>query len=47
LLLIALTGWGQAEDRQRALQAGFDFHFTKPVDLQAIETAIAEHARRQ
>jgi signal transduction histidine kinase/ActR/RegA family two-component response regulator len=46
-LLIALTGWGQAEDRQRALQAGFDFHFTKPVDLQAIETAIAKHARRQ
>jgi signal transduction histidine kinase/CheY-like chemotaxis protein len=46
-LLIALTGWGQAEDRQRALQAGFDFHFTKPVDLQAIETAIAKRARRQ
>jgi PAS domain S-box-containing protein len=46
-LLIALTGWGQAEDRQRALQAGFDFHFTKPVDLQAIETAIAKHAQRQ
>jgi len=29
--LVALTGWGQAEDRQRALDAGFDQHFTKPV----------------
>ncbi len=36
LLLIALTGWGQTEDKQRALQAGFDYHFTKPVDLDAI-----------
>jgi PAS domain S-box-containing protein len=44
-LLIALTGWGQAEDKQRALQAGFDFHFTKPVDLEAIESAIVRHAR--
>jgi signal transduction histidine kinase/ActR/RegA family two-component response regulator len=46
-LLIALTGWGQAEDKQRALQAGFDLHFTKPVDLEEIEAAIAEHGRRQ
>lgn len=31
-LLIAATGWGQDEDRQRALQAGFDQHLTKPFD---------------
>src|SRR5262249_16425586 len=31
-LLIAITGWGQDEDRQRARQAGFDHHLTKPVD---------------
>ena len=31
--LIALTGWGQAHDQARARQAGFDHHFTKPVDL--------------
>jgi PAS domain S-box-containing protein len=30
--LIALTGWGQAEDRARALRTGFDVHLTKPVD---------------
>ena len=32
-LLVALTGYGQDEDRQRAHQAGFDRHFTKPVNL--------------
>ena len=33
LRLAALTGWGQAKDRQRALEAGFNRHFTKPVDI--------------
>ena len=32
-LLIALSGWGQEEDRARARQAGFDLHFVKPVDV--------------
>jgi len=45
LLLIALTGWGQTEDKERALQAGFDYHFTKPVELDAIQTTIAAHER--
>jgi PAS domain S-box-containing protein len=31
-LLVALTGWGQAQDKQAAAQAGFDLHWTKPVD---------------
>jgi PAS domain S-box-containing protein len=30
--LVALTGWGQQQDRARAAQAGFDLHLTKPVD---------------
>jgi PAS domain S-box-containing protein len=30
--LVALTGWGQEEDKRRATEAGFDEHFTKPVD---------------
>lgn len=30
--LVALTGYGQAEDRRRALEAGFDAHLVKPVD---------------
>ncbi len=35
-LLIALTGWGQAQDQARAIAAGFDHHCTKPVDLAAL-----------
>jgi signal transduction histidine kinase/ActR/RegA family two-component response regulator len=45
MVLIALTGWGQAEDKQRALAGGFDYHFTKPVDPEAIEDVIGEHTR--
>lgn len=30
--LIAVTGWGQEQDRQQALEAGFDHHLTKPLD---------------
>ena len=33
VVLIALTGWGQAHDQERARAAGFDHHCTKPVDL--------------
>ncbi len=32
LMIVALTGWGQDEDRQRSLDAGFDTHLVKPVD---------------
>lgn len=38
--LIALTGWGQEEDRRRTQEAGFDHHLVKPVDLRAIETLL-------
>ncbi|HEU4619724.1 MAG TPA: PAS domain S-box protein [Gammaproteobacteria bacterium] len=37
ILLIAVTGWGQHEDKQRAACAGFDHHVTKPVDLRSLE----------
>jgi len=30
--LVAVTGWGQDSDRARAVEAGFDYHFTKPVE---------------
>lgn len=40
LFLIALTGFGQLEDRQAALAAGFDAHLTKPVDLKALEELL-------
>jgi CheY-like chemotaxis protein len=38
--LIALTGYGQPEDRRRALDAGFDAHFTKPLDVKAIDRVL-------
>jgi len=41
--LVAVTGWGQDEDRRRAREAGFDHHLVKPVDLAAI-TRIIEKA---
>ena len=34
--IIALTGWGQAEDKRRTAEAGFAAHFVKPLDLQAL-----------
>ena len=40
VLLIALTGYGQKEDRQRAAEAGFDYHFVKPADPREIQVAI-------
>ena len=39
--LFALTGYGQESDRQRTRNAGFDHHFTKPVDLDAIDAVLA------
>jgi two-component system CheB/CheR fusion protein len=39
-LLIALTGYGQEDDRQRAHAAGFDHHLTKPADLDALQQLI-------
>ncbi len=44
-LLIALTGYGQEEDRQRSKTAGFDEHFVKPVDVESLFQAIARHQR--
>ena len=41
VLLVAITGWGQDEDRRRSREAGFDFHLTKPVDPEAITRLLA------
>ena len=43
LLLIALTGYGRDEDKRRSLEAGFDSHLVKPVDLPALNALLAEH----
>jgi PAS domain S-box-containing protein len=40
-LAIALSGYGQPEDKRRALASGFDLHFVKPVDHDALEKVIA------
>jgi PAS domain S-box-containing protein len=36
IMLVALTGWGQDDDKQRAAEAGFDHHLTKPLSLDAL-----------
>ena len=41
VLLIAITGWGQDDDRQRALDAGFDTHMTKPVNYDKLTKSLA------
>ena len=45
--LIAISGWGQALDRQNAIQAGFDQHITKPVDPKALYAIISAIRDRQ
>ncbi len=39
--LVALTGYGQEEDRRRALEAGFDAHLTKPADIDELKRMLA------
>jgi CheY-like chemotaxis protein len=42
LVIIALTGYGQVEDRQRTREAGFNEHLVKPVDLGALTTLLTD-----
>jgi CheY-like chemotaxis protein len=41
VILVALTGWGQEENRRQTSEAGFDFHLVKPVDLVKLERLLA------
>ncbi len=41
VLLIAMTGYGQEEDKRRSQQAGFDAHLVKPADLDAVQALLA------
>jgi PAS domain S-box-containing protein len=45
LQLIAITGWGQEDDRRKSLEAGFDQHLTKPVDPEQLISLIARSNR--
>ncbi len=47
LYLVALTGYGQDEDRRRAIEAGFNCHMTKPTSLDALEQLLRTRPRRQ
>ena len=45
--LVAVTGWGQPEDRRRTEEAGFDLHLVKPPELDAIRSICANVRRRR
>ena len=38
--VVALTGWGQDDDRARSREAGFDYHFVKPVNFAALDELL-------
>ena len=42
IFLIAVTGFGQDEDRRRSLEAGFNYHFVKPIDVVELEKKLSE-----
>jgi PAS domain S-box-containing protein len=47
IMLLALTGYGQEEDKRRSEEAGFDGHFVKPVDLAALTQWLADRLPRR
>jgi signal transduction histidine kinase len=47
VLMIALTGWGQEEDRARSREAGFDQHFVKPVDPKMLLGYLGRHSAKR
>jgi len=47
LTLIALTGWGQPDDRNRSLAAGFDHHVVKPIDPPLLERLLAAPPKKK
>jgi CheY-like chemotaxis protein len=44
-LLVALTGYGSAEDRRKSQESGFDIHLVKPVTAKVLRQVIMEHAQ--
>ena len=46
MFLVAITGWGQDDDRRRALASGFDAHLTKPADPDALLALVAARFRQ-
>ena len=46
-VLVAVTGWGQEEDRKRSQEAGFDMHLVKPVDPIALDQLLTDIAEKK
>jgi CheY-like chemotaxis protein len=46
IVLVALTGWGQPDDRQKSREAGFDEHLVKPAPIETLEKVLAAAAAR-
>ena len=46
-VLIAVTGYGQEQDREKSFEAGFDYHFVKPIDTAKLAALLAEIGARQ
>jgi DNA-binding response OmpR family regulator len=45
--LIALSGYGGDEDRQRCRDAGFDYHLVKPIEAELVQDVVAAHGRER
>jgi signal transduction histidine kinase len=45
--LVAVSGWGQAEDRRRAMEAGFDMHFVKPIGFDTLTDLLSQEQPQQ
>jgi CheY-like chemotaxis protein len=42
VMLVALTGWGQEEDKRRSQEAGFDVHMVKPIDFDELQKLLSK-----
>jgi CheY-like chemotaxis protein len=47
VFLVAVTGWGEPGDKERASAAGFDHHLTKPIDVDVMEKLLADFAAKR
>jgi CheY-like chemotaxis protein len=45
-LLIAVTGWGQEDDKRQSKEAGFDVHMTKPIDMDELTVLLEKRTKR-
>jgi CheY-like chemotaxis protein len=43
-VMVAVTGWGQGSDREQAMDAGFDYHFVKPMSEKLLRTLLTDSA---